>query len=127
MPNSALPECNGTGRCATLRAPRPGPLHHRANRAQMKPGLSSSPDETKGSAHALGRVVLAKRERVIMLEPWDKGLMATTLRYSYEIRDAKEYFDDIPDVKVEPDMLKLAQHILQSKATDFDPSQFVDH
>ena len=75
---------------------------------------------------ALGRVVLAKRERVIMLEPWDKGLMATTLRYPYEIRDAKEYFDDVPDVKVEPDMLKLAQHILQSKATDFDPLQFVD-
>ena len=54
----------------------------------------------------LGRVVLVKRERVIMLEPWDKGLMATTLRYPYEIRDAKEYFDDVPDVKVEPDMLK---------------------
>ena len=77
---------------------------------------------------ALGRVVLAKRERVIMLRPWDKGLMATTLRYPYEIRDAKEYFDDIPGVKVEPDMLELAQHILQSKAaTDFDPSKFVDH
>ena len=75
---------------------------------------------------ALGGVVLAKRERVIMLEPWDKGLVATTLRYPYEIRDAKEYFDDIPDVRVEPDMLKLAQHILQSKATDFDPLQFVD-
>ena len=75
---------------------------------------------------ALGRVVLAKRERVIMLEPWDKGLMATTLRYPYEITDAKEYFDDVPDVRVERDMLKLAQHILQSKATDFDPLQFVD-
>jgi DNA end-binding protein Ku len=75
---------------------------------------------------ALGRVVLAKRERVIMLEPWDKGLTAITLRYRYEIRDAKEYFDDIPDVRVEPDMLKLAQHILQSKATDFHPLQFVD-
>ena len=75
---------------------------------------------------ALGRVVLAKRERVIILEPRDKGLTATTLRYPYEIRDAKEYFDDIPDVRVEPDMLKLAQHILQSKATDFDPLQFVD-
>ena len=49
---------------------------------------------------ALGRVVLAKRERVIMLQPWDKGLMGTTLRYPYEIRDAKEYFDDIPNVKV---------------------------
>ena len=71
--------------------------------------------------------MLAKRERVIMLQPWDKGLMGTTLRYPYEIRDAKEYFDDIPDVKVAPDMLKLAEHILQTKAADFDPSQFVDH
>jgi DNA end-binding protein Ku len=52
--------------------------------------------------------------------------MGTTLRYPYEIRDAKEYFGDIPNVKVEPDMLKLAEHILQTKAADFDPSQFVD-
>jgi DNA end-binding protein Ku len=52
--------------------------------------------------------------------------MGTTLRYPYEIRDAKEYFDDIPDVKVEPDMLRLAEHIVQSKAADFDPSQFSD-
>jgi DNA end-binding protein Ku len=80
----------------------------------------------KGMA-ALGRVVLAKRERVIMLQPWDKGLMGTTLRYPYEIRDAKEYFEDIPNLNLEPDMLKLAEQILQSKATDFDPSQFVDH
>jgi DNA end-binding protein Ku len=76
---------------------------------------------------ALGRVVLSKRERVIMVEPWDKGLMGTTLRYPYEVRNANEYFDDIPEVKVEPDMLKLAEHILQSKAADFDPSRFVDH
>jgi DNA end-binding protein Ku len=76
---------------------------------------------------ALGRVVLSKRERVIMLEPWEKGIVGTTLRYPYEVRDAKEYFGDIPEVKVEPDMLKLADHILQRKAADFDPSQFVDH
>ena len=75
---------------------------------------------------ALGRVVLAKRERVIMLEPWDKGLIGTTLRYRYEIWDAKDYFDDIPEVALEPEMLKLAEQILKSKATDFDPSQFVD-
>jgi len=76
---------------------------------------------------ALARVVLAKRERVIMLQPWDKGLMGTTLRYPYELRDSNEYFDDLPNVKVAPDMLKLAQHILETKAADFDPSQFVDH
>jgi DNA end-binding protein Ku len=76
---------------------------------------------------ALGRVVLGKRERVIMLEAWDKGLIGTTLRYPHEIREAKEYFADIPDVKVAPDMLKLADHILKTKATDFDPAQFIDH
>ncbi len=76
---------------------------------------------------ALARVVLAKREHVIMLKPWDDGLLGTTLRYPYEIRDSKEYFDDIPAIKVPPDMRKLAEHILQSKAGDFDPSQFVDH
>jgi DNA end-binding protein Ku len=76
---------------------------------------------------ALGRIVLAKRERVVMLQPWDKGLMATTLRYPYEVRDSKEYFDEIPDIKVAPDMLKLAEHILKSKEGEFVPSQFVDH
>jgi DNA end-binding protein Ku len=76
---------------------------------------------------ALARVVLAKRERVIMLQPWDKGLMGTTLRYPYELRDSKEYFDDLPNAKVAPDMLKIAQHILETKEADFDPSQFVDH
>jgi len=46
----SVPECNGTGRCATSRAPRPAPLHHRANKAQMKPGLSSLANEIRGSA-----------------------------------------------------------------------------
>ena len=65
---------------------------------------------------ALSRVVLSKRERVIMLEPRVKGLIATTLRYPYEVRDAKEYFEDIPDLTVEPEMLNLAERILESKA-----------
>jgi DNA end-binding protein Ku len=75
---------------------------------------------------ALGRVVLAKRERVIMLQPWEKGLLGTTLRYPYEVRDSKDYFYDIPDVKIAPDMLTLAEHILKSKEATFDPSKFVD-
>ena len=80
----------------------------------------------KGMA-ALGRVVLGKRERVIMLQPWEKGLVGTTLRYAYEVRQSGEYFDDIPDTTVASDMLKLAEHILESKAADFDPSEFKDH
>jgi DNA end-binding protein Ku len=70
--------------------------------------------------------VLAKRERVIMLQPWEKGLMGTTLRYAYEVRPAAEYFDEIPDIKVAGEMLKLAEHILETKEDEFDPTTFVD-
>src|SRR5215831_13423761 len=45
----------------------------------------------------LGRVVLTRREHVVMLEPYEKGLLATTLRYPYEIRGDADYFEDIPD------------------------------
>src|SRR6516164_10891030 len=65
---------------------------------------------------ALGRVVVAKRERVIALEPYEKGLLGTTLRYAYEVRNAEDYFCDIPDLAIAADMLKLAEHILDSKA-----------
>ena len=48
----------------------------------------------------LGRVFIARRERVMMLEPFGKGIMATVLRYSYEVRGADAYFDEIPDLKI---------------------------
>jgi len=41
---------------------------------------------------ALGRVVLSRREHVMMLEAFDKGLLATTLHYSYEVRDQAPLF-----------------------------------
>jgi DNA end-binding protein Ku len=75
---------------------------------------------------ALGRAVLSKRERVLMLQPWGKGLMGTTLRYPYEVRADEDYFEDIPDVKIPKDMLALAEHILETKKADFDPSKFHD-
>jgi DNA end-binding protein Ku len=75
----------------------------------------------------LGRVVIAKRERPIILRPLYKGLEGFTLRYPYEVRTESEYFGDIPDVKVPADMLKLAEHIVESKADKFDPSELVDH
>ena len=78
------------------------------------------------STVALGRVVLSKRERVIMLQPWDKGIMGTTVRYPYEVRDSKDYFYDVADVKVQPDLLQLAEYILKNKEARFDPTQFVD-
>ena len=75
---------------------------------------------------AIGRVVLTSREHIIALEPMDKGLMGTLLRYPYEVRDAAEYFDDIQDVKVTKDMLDLARHIVDQKSGRFDPDRFED-
>jgi DNA end-binding protein Ku len=74
----------------------------------------------------LARVVLYRRERILMLHPRGKGLMATALRYRNEVRDEDDYFSDIPDVKVPADMLDLAVHILESKKTNFDPDRFED-
>src|SRR5258707_3975312 len=75
---------------------------------------------------ALGRLVLSKRERVIAVEAYGKGLLGTTLRYPYEVRKAEDYFCDLPDLTIAPDMLTLAQHILDSKAAEFDPLSFRD-
>src|ERR1700680_919696 len=76
---------------------------------------------------AVGRVVLTNREHIIALEPLDKGLMGTLLRYPYEVRSEKEYFDDIQDVKLTKDMLDLAKHIVEQKSGSFEPDKFEDH
>jgi DNA end-binding protein Ku len=76
---------------------------------------------------AIGRVVLTNREHIIALEPIDKGLVGTLLRYPYEVRSEQEYFDEIQDVKVTKDMLDLARHIVNQKAGSFEPEKFEDH
>src|SRR5215218_658500 len=74
----------------------------------------------------IGRVVLYRRERPIMLQPRGKGLVATTLRYAYEVRDDSDYFEDIDDVEVPEEMLDLATHIIGRKLDHFDPKRFED-
>ena len=76
---------------------------------------------------AIGRVVLTNREHIIALEPLGKGLMGTLLRYPYEVRSEKEYFDDVQDVKITKDMLDLAKHIVEQKSGEFEPEEFEDH
>ena len=76
---------------------------------------------------AIGRVVLTNREHIISLEPLDKGLMGTLLRYPYEVRSEQDYFDGIQDVKVTKDMLDLAKHIVEKKSGTFEPDRFEDH
>jgi DNA end-binding protein Ku len=75
---------------------------------------------------ALARIVLTNREHIIAIEPLGKGLLGTTLRFPYELRDENDYFDGIKSPKLSKDMVELASHILDSKAAHFDPSRFKD-
>ena len=75
---------------------------------------------------ALGCLVLRGKERQLALEVRDRGLVAWTLRAEDEVRDAGDYFDDIPTVKADADMVEIAARIIGQKEADFDPADFRD-
>ena len=75
---------------------------------------------------ALGKVVFTSREHIIALEARGKGMLGVTLRYPYEVRDEKDYFDTIEDEKIPKDMIDLAVHIVETKTGHFKPQQFKD-
>jgi DNA end-binding protein Ku len=74
----------------------------------------------------LGRAVVSRRERLFVLEPRNKGILATTLHYKYEVRDSHAYFDEIPNIEIPGEMLDLAKHIIRTKMGHFDISKFED-
>jgi Ku protein len=74
----------------------------------------------------MGRVVLAKRERPIIIEPMGNGLRGMTLRYAHEVRNEAEYFADIPEIALPEDILRIAEHILVTKTENFDPAYLED-
>jgi DNA end-binding protein Ku len=74
----------------------------------------------------LARVVLSRREHLAMIEPFEAGMLVTTLHYAYEVREAQPYFEDIAAVETPREMLDLAGHIIETKTGTFDPSTFED-
>ncbi len=74
----------------------------------------------------IGRVVLNRRERMLMLEPRDKGILATTLRYPYEVRKDADYFSTIPEIELPEEMLQVAEMIIERKVGHFEPNKFSD-
>lgn len=75
---------------------------------------------------ALARAVLFRRVRTLLVRVHGDGLIATTLNFDYEIRSAEDAFEEIPDRKIEGEMLDLANHIITTKRGTFDPSKFED-
>jgi DNA end-binding protein Ku len=75
----------------------------------------------------LARVVLSSRERYFLVEPMGNGLRGVTLRFAQEVRGADEYFDEIPQIELPAEMMKLAQHIIRTKLDKFDVAMLEDH
>jgi DNA end-binding protein Ku len=80
----------------------------------------------KSGQIALGRIVMATRERILALEPRGKGILAYTIRSDAEVRQPDEIFSGISDAAADPAMISIAQKIIEQQEGPFDPSQFVD-
>jgi DNA end-binding protein Ku len=75
---------------------------------------------------ALARTVLFRRLRTVLIRPHGAGLIGTTLNFDYEVRSSEEAFEELPDIKIEGEMLDLAKHIINTKKGSFDPQAFDD-
>lgn len=79
---------------------------------------------------ALTKIAFGGREHVVAISPAgtepNGGMMAYTMRYAAELRDATDYFRDIKRVEVHADSLDLAKELIKRKTAAFDPKKFVD-
>jgi DNA end-binding protein Ku len=80
---------------------------------------------TKGLV-GMGRIVLSNRERPILVEPMGLALRGFTLRYAHEVRSEAEYVASIPPITLPKEMAAIAEHLLETKREDFDPTYLKD-
>lgn len=74
----------------------------------------------------IARLVLYRRERAVMLEPRDKGIVVWTLRYGDEVREAETYFEGIDATKPDAGAMKLVGKMIDERTRDWDPSMLAD-
>jgi DNA end-binding protein Ku len=75
---------------------------------------------------ALGRVVLSTRERLMLIQPRGKGMIARTVLWPHQVRSASRLFDELPDIEVPEEMLDIASVIVRKKKGAFKPAEFHD-
>lgn len=79
----------------------------------------------KQSKIALGRLVMSTRERICAIEIEEGGLVLNTLRTAEEVRGISEIGSpDLP--KPDPQMLQIAEKIVEQQSGEFDPGEFRD-
>lgn len=74
----------------------------------------------------LGRLVLNRRERMLLLTPDGNGMVAATLRYPYEVRSDTDIFERIGTARPDAKMLELGDRLVESRRGPFKPDEFKD-
>jgi DNA end-binding protein Ku len=72
----------------------------------------------------IGRVTISSRERLVLVEPHDGGLLMFTLRSSDEVRAAE--FGAKAKGEADADMVAVAETIIERRRAKFDPATFRD-
>jgi DNA end-binding protein Ku len=74
----------------------------------------------------LGQLAMRGREYIVSLKPCGRGILMETLRYADEVNKAQGYFRDIEETKPDPELLELAEALIDRKTAKFDPGKFHD-
>ncbi len=75
----------------------------------------------------IAQVTIGGREWLVAVAPLGDGLVMVLLRYADELRNADDYFDEIPKTKPDKEMVDLAAELIGRKSSAFDASKFQDH
>jgi DNA end-binding protein Ku len=74
---------------------------------------------------AIAKITLHQREQIVMIRPFEKGLVLHTLYYPDEIRAVAEY-DNQPEVEVQKAEVELAEQFMKQLTGEFHPENLKD-
>ncbi len=80
----------------------------------------------KSDVVGISRLVLGNRERAVMLQPWDNGIILWTLRYGDEVRDEDEYFKSVRDEKPDAKMMSMVKKLIDDRTTNWSEAMVKD-
>ena len=73
----------------------------------------------------ISKLVIGRRERAVVLEPRDEGIVLWTLRFGDEVRPEEAYFEDIEE-DADPELIPLVQQLIKKQAAEWTPDMATD-
>ena len=75
----------------------------------------------------IARLVIGNRERAVMLQPWNSGIILWTLRFGDEVRDENEYWAQVDnDAPVDQKMLAMVVELIEDRTTTWSDKMVED-